>query len=151
MISIFNKVIRRSRSFFWRKKLRVSRLVVDYRAQIYGDGKLSVGEGCVLNNNCIIQLHPNCQLTLGSNVIISYGAMVLTSGLVISNKQVSRKHIESQITIGDNVWIGAGSIILPGVTIPPGCVISAGTVVTKRLEHSNSMYAGVPAKFIKAL
>lgn len=50
--------------------------------------------------------------------------------------------------IGDDVWIGHGSIIMSGVNIGSGCIIAAGSVVTKDLEPYY-IYAGVPAKKIK--
>jgi acetyltransferase-like isoleucine patch superfamily enzyme len=50
--------------------------------------------------------------------------------------------------IGEDVWIGCYSIIMAGVTIGDGAIIGAGSVVTKNVP-SYSIYAGVPAKFIK--
>lgn len=56
------------------------------------------------------------------------------------------------IKIGNNVWIGAKATILDGVIIPDGCIIAAGSVVTKngsKLYKPNSIIAGVPGKIIK--
>ena len=50
--------------------------------------------------------------------------------------------------IGDDVWIGAFSIIMSGVKIGDGAIVGAGSVVTKNVPPY-SIYAGVPAKFIK--
>lgn len=58
---------------------------------------------------------------------------------------VSRKGI----SIGMGCWIGAKATILDGATIGDGCVIAAGAVVTKGNYKANSIYAGVPAKFVK--
>ena len=54
------------------------------------------------------------------------------------------------IKIGDNVYIGTGCIILPGVTIGDNVIIGAGSIVTKDCK-SNSVYAGIPARYIKSL
>ena len=48
------------------------------------------------------------------------------------------------IKVGDNCWFGANVSVMPGVTIGNGCVIAAGSVVTKDLPD-NSLAAGVPA------
>ena len=52
-------------------------------------------------------------------------------------------------SIGDNVLIGSSSTILP-VKIIDGCVIGAGSVVTKDLLKKG-VYAGNPAKFIRTI
>jgi len=50
--------------------------------------------------------------------------------------------------IGNDVWTGSGAKIKTGVTISDGCVIGAGSIVTKDTEPF-MIYAGVPAKPIK--
>ena len=52
------------------------------------------------------------------------------------------------IHIGDNCWLGAKVSVLQGVTIGSGCVIAAGSVVTKNLPD-NCLAAGVPASVKK--
>jgi acetyltransferase-like isoleucine patch superfamily enzyme len=48
------------------------------------------------------------------------------------------------------VWIGANATICPGVSIGDGAVIAAGAVVTENVPE-NTVYGGVPAKFIKEI
>ena len=50
--------------------------------------------------------------------------------------------------IGNDVWIGANAVITAGVKIEDGCVIAAGSVVTKDVPK-NSIVGGVPAMLIK--
>jgi acetyltransferase-like isoleucine patch superfamily enzyme len=54
-----------------------------------------------------------------------------------------------RIEIGNNVWIGAHVVILPGVRIGNGAVIGASSVVRTSVPKGE-VWAGVPAKFIKA-
>ena len=60
------------------------------------------------------------------------------------------KEYAKEIVIGSNVWIGGSVTILPGVHIGDGCVIGAGSVVTKDTEP-NSIYVGNPAKMLKRI
>ena len=53
-----------------------------------------------------------------------------------------------KIEIKDNVFIGTDAIILPGVTIGPNVLVSAGSVVNKDIPP-NSCVAGIPARFYK--
>lgn len=52
-----------------------------------------------------------------------------------------------KIVIHNNCFIGTGTIIMPGVEIGPNSIVGAGSIVTKDVP-ANSVYAGIPAKFI---
>jgi acetyltransferase-like isoleucine patch superfamily enzyme len=64
---------------------------------------------------------------------------------LIRHQGVSRKGIK----IGKNCWIGSKVTMLDGVSVGDGCVIAAGSVVTKSFP-SNSVIGGVPAKLLKS-
>lgn len=52
------------------------------------------------------------------------------------------------VIVGDEVWIGQSSIIMSGVKLGKGCVIAAGSVITKDVPPF-AIFGGNPAKFIK--
>ena len=54
------------------------------------------------------------------------------------------------VVIGDECWFGANVTVCPGVTIGNGCVIGAGSVVTKDVPD-NCLAAGVPARVIRVI
>jgi maltose O-acetyltransferase len=56
---------------------------------------------------------------------------------------------EPPIRIGRNCWIGMAALILPGVQIGDGCVIGAGSVVTRDVE-AYSVAVGNPAKAVRS-
>lgn len=53
------------------------------------------------------------------------------------------------ITIGNDVWIGQSVLIMSGRSIGDGCIVAAGSVVTKNVD-SYTIVGGNPAKFIKS-
>lgn len=53
------------------------------------------------------------------------------------------------IRVDDYVWLGANVTLLPGVHIPRGCIVAAGSVCVKGKLPLYSIIGGNPAKFIK--
>ena len=56
--------------------------------------------------------------------------------------------VVGNMVIEKDVFIGAKAIILPGLHIEEGCIIGAGSILTKDTEPFG-IYGGNPAKFIK--
>jgi acetyltransferase-like isoleucine patch superfamily enzyme len=55
---------------------------------------------------------------------------------------------KGDIIVGNDCWIGARAIILSGVTIGDGCIIGAGSVVTRDLPPY-SVAAGNPCRVLR--
>ena len=52
--------------------------------------------------------------------------------------------------IGNNVWIGLKTVILKGVSIPDGCIVGAGSLVSSALvPPPSSLIIGNPAQVKK--
>lgn len=91
-------------------------------------------------------------IKIGDNFYSSSNVHFIThdgSVNVLRNLYPEYKNIDlfSPIIIGDNVFIGFGATILPGTRIENNVIIGAGSVVKGEIK-SDSVYAGVPAKFI---
>lgn len=70
---------------------------------------------------------------------------ILKNGVTLSCGAKVGGHSE----IGENTNIGLNATIHQRVTVPEGCMIGMGAVVTKKTDlKRNCKYAGVPAKFI---
>lgn len=55
---------------------------------------------------------------------------------------------EKPVSVGNDVWLGDRVILLPGVHLGDGCVIGAGSVVTKDIPPY-AVACGVPAKVLR--
>jgi acetyltransferase-like isoleucine patch superfamily enzyme len=91
-------------------------------------------------------------IVIGNNCLISQFVSI-----VASNHNIERgKNINVQgwdekktgVIIGNDVWIGANCVILPGVEIGNGCVVAAGSIITKSIPE-NSIVMGIPGKIVK--
>ena len=114
---------------------------------------ISIGNNCFLNYgvHCYCGGDPAVGILIGNNVFIGPEVSICCASHEISNSaQRAGKNSYGSVIIMDGCWIGMRSVILQSVTIAEGCVIAAGSVVTKSTDP-NGLYAGVPAKRIKDL
>lgn len=90
-------------------------------------------------------------IQIGANVIMGPRVNFHSENHVFEQVDVPirlQSETRKGIVVEDDCWIGAGSIILDGVRIGQGCVIAAGSVVSKDIP-AYTVAAGVPAKAIK--
>ena len=114
----------------------------------YGNN-IVLGKNVFINSNCYFM--DGAKITVGDNVFIGPSCGFYTANHPL-DYQTRNQGIEQAlpILIGYNVWLGGNVIVLPGVEIGDGCVIGAGSVVTKDIE-ANSIATGVPCKVIKKI
>jgi len=62
--------------------------------------------------------------------------------------QENESFTKGKIILEDDVWIGVGSTILSGIRLGQGCVVAAGSVVTKSFPPY-AIIGGNPARIIK--
>ena len=112
-------------------------------------GKLSVGTGSRIGDNCILDL--TADLTIGNEVAIGPYSIIYThdheyrhDGSVAWKGETLRRGVE----IDDGAWIGARVVILPGVRIGARAIVAAGAVVTQNVE-AGTLVGGVPARPLK--
>lgn len=114
----------------------------------YGNN-IVLGKNVFINSNCYFM--DGAKITVGDNVFIGPSCGFYTANHPL-DYQTRNQGVEQAlpILIGNNVWLGGNVIVLPGVEIGDGCVIGAGSVVTKDIE-ANSIATGVPCKVIKKI
>ena len=116
---------------------------------VYGRGDLHIKSGTWLSPKTIFYTSNLAKIEIGKNCDIGPGVKFISGSHNIgTSERRAGSGFAKDIKVGDGVWIGGYSIILSGVNIGDGCVIAAGSIVTKDV-HSNTLVAGVPAKVKK--
>lgn len=90
------------------------------------------------------------KVTIGNYFHSGEEVVILTSNHNFRNAEAipyDRKLNIGDVVIEDFVWLGHGVIILPGVTLGEGCIVGAGSVVTKSVDPL-AIVAGNPARKI---
>jgi putative colanic acid biosynthesis acetyltransferase WcaF len=81
-------------------------------------------------------------VTIGSNVCISQGAVLLTGSHHYKKRTFDL--VTGTITLEDGVWIGAGAIVNQGIIAASHAVLTSGSVATRNLDPY-TIYQGNPA------
>ena len=91
----------------------------------------------------LIEIGDRTKITANCTFINHDGAMYV----IRSTDKYSDARNFGRIKIGKNCFIGNNCTLLPGVEMGDNCILGAGSVLNSSMP-SNSVYAGVPAKFI---
>lgn len=123
-----------------------SKFHIQTNCRITISGELTIGE-CYLGQGGVI--HCGNNIEIGNRVLIGAQVMILDEDAhAISYDDRHNTNVKKPIIIEDDVWIGVSCVIHKGVTIGPGSVIAAGSVVTRDIPP-HCLAAGVPAKVVR--
>lgn len=107
------------------------------RIRVAEGGRLEVGAGLYLSENCLVQVNPGARVVLGEGVFMNANARVVAAESVnvgdhamlgpnacvydhdhaFGESGVSGDLVTSPVEIGDRCWIGAYSLVTRGVSI----------------------------------
>ncbi len=115
---------------------------------ITGTGHLSIGDNTWVGHKTVIVC--SREINIGANIDIAPMVYIGDGSHIISpnGSHIAGEGISRSITIEDGAWLCAGARLLPGITVGSKSVVGAGAVVNKSIP-ANTIYAGVPAKFIR--
>lgn len=91
----------------------------------------------------LIQIGDRTKITAGCRFINHDGAMYVIRSM---EKYADARNF-GRIKIGENCFVGNNCTFLPGSQMGNNCILGAGSVLNSSMPD-NSVYAGVPAKFI---
>lgn len=111
---------------------------------------LKLGKGVILievpdfgSEPFLIEIGDRTKITAGCRFINHDGAMYT----IRSMEKFSDARNFGRIKLGKNCFVGNNCIFLPGSQMGDNCILGAGSVLNSSMPD-NSVYAGVPAKFI---
>jgi len=134
----------------------------------------SWGDGCFIAENCTIvgdvQMGNDCsvwfnavvrgdvnKIRIGNKVNIQDGAVIhctyeQSETWIADEVSIGHNALVHGCTIDEQVLIGMGAIVMDHAHIQKHCLIAAGAVILENTVcESGYIYAGVPAKKVKAL
>lgn len=139
-----NKVINR-----WMKNTRISS-----STKILEKNKFDIRDGVWIGHYCVLDASNGLEIgegvQTGSHVSIythsSHIAIrLLGSEYITSDDRAG--YIEGSVSIGRYTFIGDSCVIFPNTSIGSGCLIKAGSIVTRDIPDY-AIAAGVPAKVV---
>lgn len=154
-----------------------SNVKISKTTQLYNTERISIGNNVRIDNFCTIVPSGNAKIVIGNyvqicaynfmngqaDIIINdfctignfcqfFSSMDDFSGQFLTGAVVPRELIgtfSAKVICYKHTLIAPSCIILPGVTLGEGTAIGAHSLVKKSTKEF-SLYAGVPAKFIKS-
>jgi putative colanic acid biosynthesis acetyltransferase WcaF len=106
---------------------------------------LTIGDHTWIGEN--VWLDSLVMITIGSNVCLSQGAVLLTGSH--NYKKSSFDLITGNVVLEDGVWIGALAVVNLGITVSTHAVLTTGSVATKNMD-AWSVYQGNPAVKVRS-
>jgi carbonic anhydrase/acetyltransferase-like protein (isoleucine patch superfamily) len=119
-------------------------------------GDVILGQECSVWFNAVIRGDVNF-IRIGNKTNIQDGAVIhctyQKAGTTIGNNvSIGHKALVHGCTVEDNVLIGMGAIVMDQAVVQTNCLVAAGAIVLENtICESGFIYAGIPAKKVKAL
>ena len=110
-----------------------------------------IGDGCFINFNFTVQ--DDAKVTVGERCNFGPNVTIVTPMhpmIAAERRAVARLCWAKPVHIGNDCWFGANVVVCPGVSVGDGCVIGAGSVVTRDIP-ANSFAAGNPCRVIREI
>ena len=126
--------------------------------QIHYGTHTHIGKSFFGNFNLTIQ--DDAPVTIGDDnnfgpnvtIVTPVHPMLPEERRILFDKDGNPRHLcyAKPVVIGNDCWFGANVVVCPGVTIGDGCVIGAGSVVTRDIPPM-SFAAGSPCRVIREI
>ena len=119
-------------------------------------GEVEMGDQCTIWFNAVVRGDVN-YIKIGNKTNIQdnatiHGTYEKAPTNIGNNVSVGHNAIVHGCTLKDEVLVGMGAIVMDNAVVEEGAIIAAGAVVLQNtVVEANTIYAGVPAKKVKAV
>jgi acetyltransferase-like isoleucine patch superfamily enzyme len=136
-----------------------------------GEEGMTLGDQVIVSRNCIIQgksgpvsigdkadIGANTLLTSGGGIDIEPSVLIAGNCYIGGSRYFTKRldipimeqgwYTRGPVRIGTGSWLGANVTVLDGVRIGKGCIVGAGSLVTKDLPD-NTVAIGKPARVVR--
>lgn len=114
--------------------------------------RITIGARSRIGDDCALWAGDHTgRITIGEDCLFGPQVYVTASNYRTSPgvPMYAQPKDERDVVVGDDCWLGARVIVLAGVTLGSGCVVGAGSVVTRSLPPG-AIAVGVPARVVKS-
>ncbi len=121
-------------------------------AIIRGDyGRIVIGEGVSVEENCVIHARPGETATIGNRVTIGHGAIIHTPKLIHDFCVIGMQSVVSDFTIlGEWTAVGEGAVVRNNQEIPAGSIAVGvpAKVIGQVSEEYKLQWTGYKQKYV---
>lgn len=110
---------------------------------------LRIGKSASVTGPLFIDL--GAEVALGDGVCIGHHVFIYTRShpLGTAAQRCSPVVTCDPVSVGDGTWVASHVVILPGARVGKGCVVSAGSVVTRSTPSDDDVFlSGNPARIL---
>lgn len=110
---------------------------------------ITLGDNVSIGTDCMLQAGGS--ISIGDNTLLGPACKIWTQTHRMDDPDtpVCEQGADfAAVGIGEDCWIGADAFIMPGVQLPRGCVVAAGSVVGIKKYREFVILMGNPARVI---
>lgn len=116
-----------------------------------GGNRPIIGERSTFGDVTII-LAEGRTIEIGSDCMFAWSVEVrpTDSHPIFDGDTGERINHAKDICVADKVWVGGKSFLMKGTSIPNGCVVGMGALVTTAFDEERCVIAGNPARVVRS-
>jgi acetyltransferase-like isoleucine patch superfamily enzyme len=125
------------------------RLTILDGARFRNIDRITLGDNVSIGTECMLQAGGG--LSIGDNTLLGPGCKIWTQNHRAEDPDtpICEQGADfAAVSLGADCWIGADAFLMPGVNLPRGCVVAAGSVVGIKNYPEYAILMGNPARVI---